>query len=246
MEKQRLEGSIVLLVLCCVAIVGCGKREDETKKPTPSVAQTPPPSPAGPQAPPDMSDPEKAKEYIRQQMAQMEARVEVMDAKAAYALALAEAKKWDVQSKLYQLKGDKKLTPEGTASMWTAYFATQIDESNTPRQEQGKKLTVLMSDGRVMKVSPRETPEDIKFSAPCRAFLPGETLNSKEALAKCLAGLKGKHGAAADSAELKRIIYTSRDNGAGYQPVWELNASVNGSSASAIIDAVTGDVLSAR
>ncbi len=246
MEKHPLRISIVLLVLCCVAIVGCGKKEDETKEPTPTVAQTPPPpapSPAGPPAPPDMSDPAKAREYIQQQMAQMEARVQVMDATAAYALALVEAKKWDGQAKLYQLKGDKKLTPDGTASMWTAYFATQIDDRNTPRQEQGKKLTVLMSDGRVMKVSAKETPDDIKFSAPCRAFLPGEKLNSKETLAKCLAGLKAKHGAAADSAELKRIIYTSRDNDAGYQPVWELNASVNGSSATVVIDAVSGDVI---
>ena len=242
MEKQRLSIWIGLLV-CCVVTVGCGKKEDEAKEPMQSVAQTPPP--AGPQAPPDMSDPEKAKEYIRQQMAQMEARVEVMDAKGAYALAVTEAKKWDAQAKLYQLKGEKKLTPDGTASMWTAYFAIQTDARDTPRQEQGKKLTVLMSDGRVMKVSPKETPDDIKFSAPCRAFLPDERLNSKEALAKCLAGLKEKHGAAADSSEIKRLIYTSEESDAGYKPVWELNASVNGSSASAVIDAVTGDVIEA-
>lgn len=246
MEKRSLRFSIVLLLLCCALIVGCGKKEDEAKEQTPAVAQAPPPpapGPAGPPAPPDMSDPTKAKEYLQQQMTQMEVRVQVMDARAAYALALTEAKKWDVQSKLYQLKGDKKLTPDGTASMWTAYFATQIDESNTPRQEQGKKLTVLMSGGRVMKVSAKETPEDIKFSAPCRTFLSGDKLNSKDALAKCITGLKANHGAAADSAELKRIIYTSRDNGAGYQAVWELNASVNGSSATVVIDAATGDVI---
>jgi hypothetical protein len=239
MEKQQLKPFIILMVLCCVAITGCGKKEDEAKEQTPPVAQTPPP----PAPVPDMGDQEKAREYIQQQMAQMEARVAVMDAKAAYALALAEAKKWDAQAKLYQLKGEKKLTPDGTASMWTAYFATQTDASNTPRQEQGKKLTVLMSDGRVMKVSPKETPDDIKFAAPCRAFLPVEKLNSKETLAKCIAGLKSKHDTAADSAELKRLIYTSRDNDAGYQPVWELNASVNGSSATIVINAATGMVM---
>jgi hypothetical protein len=243
MKKQRIRISIVLLVLCGVVIVGCGKKEDEAKEPTPTVAQAPSSAPAAPPAPPDLSDPAKAREYIQQQMRQMEASVAVVDAKAAYALALVEAKKWDAQAKLYQVKSDRKLAPDGTASMWRVYFATQIDDRNTPRQDQGKKLTVLISGGRVAELFPRETPDDIKFSAPCYAFLPDAKLNSKEALAKCLAGLKDKHGAAADSAELKRVIYTSKDNGAGYQPAWELNASVNGSSATVVIDAATGEVI---
>ena len=236
MERQRLRPFIILLMLCCVAIVGCDKKQDEAQNQTPSVAQTPPPPPPAPV--PNIENEEQAREFIKQQMAQMEARIEVMDAKAAYALALPEAKKWDAQAKLYQLKGEKKLTPDGTASMWTAYFATQTDARDTPRSEQGKKLTVLMSDGRVMKVSPKETPDDIKFSAPCYSFLPGEKLDSKEALAKCLAALKSEHGTAADSAELKRLIYTSEQEDSGYKPVWELNASVNGSSATAVINAV--------
>jgi len=241
MEKKRLRPFIILLVLCCVVIVGCDKKQDEAQNQTPTVDQTPPPSPPAPA--PNIENEEQAREFIKQQMAQMEARIEVMDAKAAYALALPEAKKWDAQARLYQLKGEKKLTPDGTASMWTAYFATQTDARNTPRSEQGKKLTVLMSDGRVMKVNPKETPEDIKFSAPCYAFLPDEKLNSKEALAKCIAGLKSKHGTAADSAELKRLIYTSKQDDSGYKPVWELNTSINGSAATAVINAVTGMVM---
>ena len=234
---------ITMLVLCCAVIVWCGKKEkeDQAKEPTPSVAQTPPTPPA---PVPNMADREQAMQYIQQQMAQMEARVEVMDAKAAYALALTDARKWDAQAKLYQLKGEKKLTPDGTAAMWSAYFATQTDDRNTPSREQGKKCTVLMMDARVMKVSPKETPEDIKFSAPCRAFLPDEKLNSKEALAKCLAGLKEKHGAAVDNAELKRLICTSKSgSGSEYQPASELNASINGSSATAVIHAATGKLM---
>ncbi len=247
MEKLMSRIQIILLVLCCVAIVGCDKKQDEPEEATPSAAetpsaaQTPPPPGSAPAAPPNMKDQAQARAYIQQQMAQMEARVAVMDAKAAYALALPEAQKWDAQAKLYQLKGEKKLTAEGTASMWTAYFATQTDARNTPRREQGKKCTVLMSDGRVMKVSKRETPEDISSSAPCRAFLPADWLNSAEVLTKCLAALKGEHGAAADNAELKRLICSSEES-----PVWKLSASVDGSSASATIGAVTGEVLSAH
>ena len=241
MEKLMSRIHILMLVLCCVAICGCGKKEDEAKEPTPSVAQAPPP----PSAPaPNMGDPEKAREYIQQQMAQMEARTAVMDAKAAFALALTEAKKWDAQAKLYQLKGEKKLTPDGTAAMWSAYFATGVDAKDVPSQERGKKCTVLMMDGRVMKVSPKETPEDIKWSAPCHAFLPDGRLNSKEAITKCLAALKGKHGAAVDNAELKRMICSSKAFSDGEEtPVWELSASVNGSSASVVIHAVTGKVI---
>jgi hypothetical protein len=69
-------------------------------------------------------------------------------------------------------------------------------------------------------------------------------LNSKEALTKCLAALKDKHGAAADNAELKRLICTSQSgSGSEYQPVWELSTSVNGYSASVTIHAVTGVVM---
>lgn len=245
MEKLMSRIHIIMLVLCCVAIIGCGKKQDETKEQTPSAAQAPPP----PAPAPNMENQEQAREYIKQQMAQMEARTEVMDAKTAYALALPEAQKWDAQAKLYQIKGEKKLTPDGSAAMWTAYFATRTDPRNTPRREHGKKCTVLMMDGRVMKVSPKETPEDISYSAACHAFLPDDRLNSKEALAKCLAALKDKHGAAADNAELKRLICSSKEfsaaggSGGEEKPVWELSASINGSSASVIIHAVTGGVM---
>lgn len=248
MEKTMSKIHVAVLVLCCVAIVGCGKKQDETEEPTPSAVQTPPAPASTPAAPPNMNDQEQAKAYIQQQMAQMETQTAVMDAKAACALALPEAKKWDAQAKLYQLKGEKKLTAEGTAAMWTAYFATQADARNTPRREQGEKCMVLMTDGRVMKVDKRETPEDISSSAPCRAFLPDSRLNSNEALAKCLAALKDKRGAAVDSAELKRLICSSEESGSGGEesPVWKLSASVDGFSASAIVHAVTGEVLSAN
>jgi hypothetical protein len=245
METLMSRIQVIMLLLCCVAIVGCGKKNDEPEAPTPPAAAAPSametPAPGGPQAPPDMSDQEKAREYIQQQMAQMEARVAVIDAKAAYALALPEAQKWDAQAKLYQLKGEKKLTAAGTAAMWSAYFAVQTDARDTPRSEQGKKCTVLVTDGRVVKVDKRETPEDIKFSAPCYAFLPADWLNSAEVLTKCLAALKDKRGAGVDNAELKRLICSSEDS-----PVWKLSASVDGSSASATIDAVTGQVQEAR
>ncbi|MBN2316352.1 MAG: hypothetical protein JXM79_20665 [Sedimentisphaerales bacterium] len=240
MEKQQIRMSIVLLVLCCVAIAGCGKKEDEPKEQTPTVAQTPPPPP--PRVP-NAANPEQMREYLKQQMAQMEAKTKVMNAKTAYAMALPEAKKWNAQAKLYEIEGEKKLTPDGTAAMWTAHFATQTDTRDTPSEKQGKKCTVLMSDGEVVRVYRKETPEDISYAAECYAFLPEERLNSTEAIAKCLAALKDKHGAGVDNAELTRLIYTSRENDAGYQPVWELNASVNGSSATVVIDAATGEVI---
>ena len=247
MEKLMSKTRICILALCCIAIVGCGKKEDRVEEQTPSTVQEPSPptgrAPSPPAPPANMEDREQAMEYIRQQMEQMEARTEVMDAEAAYALASPAAKKWDPRARLYQLKGEKKLTPDGTAAMWTAYFAVRTDARSTPSREGGKKLTVLMMSGRVMKVSPKETPEDISYAADCYAFLPDQRLNSKEALAKCLAALKEERGAAVDSAELKRLICSNRELDGEETPTWELSASIDGSPASVHIHAVTGEVL---
>ncbi len=239
---------IVVLMLCSVVITGCSKKQGEVDEPgekteqteqAPSAVQTPPPLPE------DMGDQEQARKYIQEQMAQMEARTAVMDAKAAYALALPEAQKWDAQAKLYQLKGEKKLSPDGSAAMWTGYFAVRTDSRDTPRAEQGKKCTVLMTDGRVMKVKARESAEDIKFSAPCHAFLPAEWLNSKETLALCLAALREKQGGVMNGVEFKRLI-CSIENINGGTPVWTLSAGVGGANASVEIHAVTGEVLSGQ
>ncbi len=245
--KERLLGTTVILLLGCIVIIGCGKKEDQTEgstppaTPEPSSTQTPRPAQ-------NLQAPEQAREYIRQQMEQMEARTKVMDARAAYTLALPEAQKWDAQAKLYQIKGDTKLTSDGTAAMWTAYFALRLDDRNASSREGGKKLTVLMMDQQIMKVSPKETPEDISYAADCYGFLPENWINSQDAMTKCLAALKDKHTASIDGAELKRLVCGSAetrgvDGSSRQTPVWKLSVSVDGSPVSATIDAVTGKVL---
>ena len=94
-----------------------------------------------------------------------------------------------------------------------------------------------------MSVSPKETPEDILYSAPCYAFLPDSRLNSQEALTKCLAALEAEHGAGVDSAELKRLVCQIANADGSDVPAWKLEATVNGSSASATIHAVTAQRL---
>ena len=120
------------------------------------------------------------------------------------------------QARLYQLKGEKKLTPDGTVAMWTAHFAVRLDDRSASSREGGKKLTVLMSDDR---------------------------LNSADAMAKCLAILKAEHGAEADTTELKRIICQTTDADGSNVAAWKLEAAVSGSSASATIHAVTAQRL---
>jgi hypothetical protein len=174
------------------------------------------------------------------------------DARAAFEMALQEAQKWDSKARLYQIEGKNNLQSDGTALMWTAYFATQEDPENVPSEERGKKLVVLMMPGNVIRVQKKETPEEKSWIVKCHAFLPDDWMDSGEAFSKCHAALKDKHGAEAEAGRAKHLIlhsyayYTPGGSGWQRKPAWELSVDIAGSPASAEVHAVTGEILEVK
>jgi len=192
----------------------------------------------------------KIRQEVAEKMEKAEQQTGELDAFAAHALALLEAQKWDRTSRLYRIEGEKNLQPDGTAMMWTAYYAVQEDPENAPSRDQRKKLVVLMMQGRIIKAEKKETQQEIGWTTECHLFLPEDWMNSDQAYAKCFAALKEKHGETMDKAQNFRIDCVARHyrQGSGWvrTPAWELSCSIDGSPAAAQIHAVTGEILEVK
>jgi hypothetical protein len=190
---------------------------------------------------------QKVLEQVQQKMKEAEESIDVMDANAAYELALKEANKWNKDAKLYYLEGEDDIREDGSAKQWTAYFALREDPQNTPGREQGEKLVVLMLDARVMDVEEKTDPEDIAYTQDCYQFLPEDWMDSKSAYEKCIDVLKTEYGDEVDNGESRRLVcrpaeyYISRKW--IIKPTWELSYKMGDIYASAKIHAVTGEVL---
>jgi hypothetical protein len=192
----------------------------------------------------------KIREEVAEKMRQAEQQAGELDAYAAHELARPEADTWDPAARLYRIEGEKNLQPDGTAMMWTAYYAIQEDPENAPSRDQGKKLVVLMMQGRIMKAEKKETQQEIAWTTECHRFLPENWMNSDQAYSKCFAALKEKHGAEMEKAGKFRIDCVARNYRQGSDwvrtPAWELSCSIDGSPAAAQIHAVTGEVLEVK
>jgi hypothetical protein len=192
----------------------------------------------------------KIRQEVAEKMEQAEQQTGELDAYAAHEMALPEAQKWEQAARLYRIEGEKNLQPDGTALMWTAYYAVQEDPENAPSRDQGKKLVVLMMQGRIIKAKKKETQQEIAWTTECHLFLPEGWMNSDQAYAKCFAALKEKHGETMEKAQKFRIDCVARRYRQGRdwirKPAWELSCSIDGSPAAAQIHAVTGEVLEVK
>jgi len=192
----------------------------------------------------------KIRRDVAEKMKKAEQQAGELDAYTAHELARPEANKWDRAARLYKIDGSKNLQPDGTAMMWTAYYAVREDPENTPSRDAGKKLVVLMMQGKLIKAESKETREDIAYTPDCYLYLPEGWMNSDQAYGKCFAALKEKHGEKTDTAGKFRIDCVARQYRQGREwirkPVWELSCSIGGSPAYAQIHAVTGEVLEVK
>jgi len=195
---------------------------------------------------------QRVREEVKEKMKKAEQKKGAHDARSAFQMALEEARKWDSDARLYQLEGEKNLKPDGTAMMWTAYFAVQEDPEDTPAREQGQKLVVLMMQQKMIKAESKEAPEEISWTTPCHAFLPDDWMNSREAYSGCLTALKEKHGTEMDGGRVEHLVlhsyayYTPGGTGWQRKPAWELSADISGTPTSVEIHAVTGEVLEVK
>jgi hypothetical protein len=193
---------------------------------------------------------EKVRQEVAEKMNKAEQQAGELDAYAAHELARPEADTWDRAARLYRIEGEKNLQPDGTAMMWTAHYAVQEDPENTPSRDQGKKLVVLMMQGKLIKAESKETQQEIGWTTECHLFLPESWMNSDQAYEKCFAALKDTHGAEMDKAGKFRIDCLARSYRQGGEwvriPAWELSCTIGGSPAAAQIHAVTGEVLEVK
>lgn len=193
---------------------------------------------------------EKVRQEVAEKMRQAEQQTGELDARAAHELARPKAHGWDRAAHLYKIDGSKNLEPDGTALMWTAYYAVREDPENTPSRDAGKKLVVLIMQGKIIKAESKETQQDIAYTPDCYLFLPENWMNSDQAYEKCFAALKEKHGAEMEKAAKFRIDCVARQYRQGREwirkPVWELSCAIGGAPAWAQIHAVSGEVLDVK
>jgi len=248
MGKKTSVPFVILLIACLGMTAACGggeKSADDAAATAEAVRTADEAIAGGDVQTPDRpmpDDPEKIREYIAGKMEAMEKKVGDMDARAAEKLALAAAREWDAGARLYQLEGEERLKPEGTAMKWSANFAVREDPEHQRSTERGKKYIVLMMDHKVMSEHVYEGPDKVKHKGPCRSFLPDNRLTAADAYERCFVALAEKHGADADAAAPNRLTCFGRQ---GYAH-WELSMKLNGSPISAQIDSVTGEVLKVK
>lgn len=195
------------------------------------------------------SDKDRIAQHVRERMKALEGSLGVMDSRAAVDIAMREARKWDRSARLYRLDGEDKLTSDGTARKWRAYFAVREDPPDTPRREQGKKFIAIVMAGKVVSANPEETPEDISHTAECTAFLPPDRMDATAAFIRCYAALKDRLGDDADRGSPERLeclqadFYEGAEKGWVGKPAWRLTLDMQGSPVSAMIHAKTGEVV---
>ena len=195
---------------------------------------------------------ERVRKFITDKMKRIEKNIKVMNAREAFKLAKKEARKWDSNARLYEIEGKDKLVPEGTAVQWLVYFATREDPEKTPGREQGKKFVVIVLDNRVVSAEKKETPNEIKYTAECHAFLPDNWMKSGDAYSKCFAAIKDKYSSEADNGEPRFLVCRSNEyrapGGSGWErkPAWALSFKIGNIYARADIHAITGEVLKVK
>jgi len=226
MKKSIMVTALLVLASGLIVLAGCGggEKSDRVEK--------------------------KIRRDVAEKMKQAEQQAGELDAYAARDLARPEADKWDRAARLYKIDGSKNLQPDGRAMMWTAYYAIREDPENTPSRDAGKKLVVLMMQGKLMKAESKETQQDIAYTPDCYLYLPEDWMNSDQAYEKCFAALKEQHGEKMDTADTFRIDCVARQYRQGREwirkPVWELSCAIGGAPAYAQIHAVTGEVLEVK
>ena len=225
----------MIMIACCLFVTGCGGGKESPSSGGETVdAQT--------KVLP--KDAEKIKRDVLNKMKRMQEGIKEVTAEAAYELASGEAKKWDRAAQVYYLEGEDSLKSDGTAKNWRANFAVSEDPENG---EQGKKFVVLMLGGKVVSTDKKETPDEISYTADCRAFLSGNRMSGEAAYEKCLAALKAKYGDEMDGAIPDRLECLSGEYYISskwvIKPTWRLTMQLGGSPISAAIQAETGEVL---
>ena len=239
MKKMLYWKLAMIICFGCLFVFGCGGGGKEKTSEIPSV---------------DAKDTAKnaaqVKRFVQDKMKKMEDKVKAMNAGSAYKMARKEAKKWNKAARLYELKGEQSLKPDGTAKQWTAYFAVKEDPENTPSREQGKKFVVLMLGGRIVDMQKKETPDEIAYAADCHAFLPDGWMSGQDAFTRCFAVLKDKYGDKADAAKAKRLLCRNGEYFISSKweiiPTWMLSMEMDGSPVSAAIHALNGEVLKVK
>jgi hypothetical protein len=268
MKKTRFLVAEYTLILCCflLFVSGCAPQPAEkssepeqimdqqrnAKKPMASRGETDMMN--ANRKPEDSLDSRGSKRHqeqmnnLKKKMKAMEQKPRAVNAWEAAQIALETAKKWDKDAKLYCLEGEKGLLANGSAKMWTAYFATKVD-SETDGKNTNHKYVIIVFEGRVMKSELHDTPEKIVHVKDCPGLLPDDIIDSEEAILRCQVAIGGKYKSTMDEAVLSTItcrMAPVEGSPGTFQPEWKLNMKIKEEYVRVAVHGVTGNPLSVK